>query len=152
MRDRTATFAPCCSRPARNAPPARATLESSSGLLQPLGKSRSIRARHALPRSLSSQVEYDDARSGDFAPLRFVPKSKRVVLGLVSSKRAQLEDKTALQKRIDEAARFLSLDQLCLSPQCGFSSTVHGNDVSEQVERDKLRLVHETASEVWGAA
>jgi 5-methyltetrahydropteroyltriglutamate--homocysteine methyltransferase len=95
-------------------------------------------------------LEYDDERSGGFAPLRFVPKAKRVVLGLVSSKLPQLESKDSLRKRIDEAARYVPLDQLCLSPQCGFSSTVHGNNIAVQAQRDKLRLVVETAREVWG--
>jgi 5-methyltetrahydropteroyltriglutamate--homocysteine methyltransferase len=95
-------------------------------------------------------LEYDDARSGDFTPLRFVPKGKRVVLGLVSSKVAELESPSALRKRIDEAARYMPLEQLCLSPQCGFSSTVHGNAITLEVQAAKLRLVCETAREVWG--
>jgi 5-methyltetrahydropteroyltriglutamate--homocysteine methyltransferase len=95
-------------------------------------------------------LEYDDARSGTFAPLRFVPKDKRVVLGLVSSKLAALETKEDLRRRIDEAARVIPLDQLCLSPQCGFSSTVHGNEISFEVQSRKLRLVVETAREIWG--
>ncbi|HEV2300766.1 MAG TPA: 5-methyltetrahydropteroyltriglutamate--homocysteine S-methyltransferase [Stellaceae bacterium] len=96
-------------------------------------------------------LEYDDARSGGFAPLRFVPQGKkRVVLGLVTSKRAALEDKDALKRRIEEAARYVPLDQLCLSPQCGFSSTVDGNALSEAEEIAKLRLVVEVAREVWG--
>jgi 5-methyltetrahydropteroyltriglutamate--homocysteine methyltransferase len=96
-------------------------------------------------------LEYDDARSGDFAPLRFVPKGKRVVLGLVSTKRPTLESKDDIKRRIDEATRFLALEQLCLSPQCGFSSTVHGNEITVDVQRAKLDLVHEVADEVWGA-
>ncbi len=95
-------------------------------------------------------LEYDDARSGDFAPLRFVPKGKRVVLGLVSSKYSQLESGEELRHRIDEAARFLPLEQLCLSPQCGFSSTAHGNDITPEVQRAKLARVVETARDVWG--
>jgi 5-methyltetrahydropteroyltriglutamate--homocysteine methyltransferase len=95
-------------------------------------------------------LEYDDARSGDFAPLRFVPKGKRVVLGLVSSKLSELEPKDALRRRIDEAARYVPVDQLCLSPQCGFSSTVHGNAITREVQAAKLRLVCETARDVWG--
>src|SRR5690348_14782472 len=96
-------------------------------------------------------LEYDDARSGGFEPLRFVPKgSKRVVLGLVTSKRAALETKDALKRRIDEAAKYVPLDQLCLSPQCGFSSTVDGNALTIEEEKAKLRLVVETAREVWG--
>jgi 5-methyltetrahydropteroyltriglutamate--homocysteine methyltransferase len=97
-------------------------------------------------------LEYDDARSGSFAPLRFVPKGKRVVLGLVTSKKGALETKDELKRRIDEAAKFVPLDQLCLSPQCGFSSTVEGNELSAEAQFAKLRLIVETAREVWGAA
>ena len=96
-------------------------------------------------------LEYDDARSGDFKPLRYLPKGKTVVLGLVTTKFGQMEDKDALKRRIDEAARYAPLEQLALSPQCGFSSTVHGNNIAVQAQRDKLRLVVETAQEVWGA-
>ena len=95
-------------------------------------------------------LEYDDERSGDFKPLRFVPKGKKVVLGLVSSKVAALEPKDAIKRRIDEAARYVDLKDLCLSPQCGFSSTVEGNKVSEDDEIRKLGLVVEVAHEVWG--
>jgi 5-methyltetrahydropteroyltriglutamate--homocysteine methyltransferase len=95
-------------------------------------------------------LEYDDERSGDFAPLRFVPRDKRVVLGLVSSKVGALEQVDALARRIDEAARFVPIEQLALSPQCGFSSTVHGNDITPEVQAAKLRLVVETATRVWG--
>jgi 5-methyltetrahydropteroyltriglutamate--homocysteine methyltransferase len=97
-------------------------------------------------------LEYDDARSGDFAPLRFVPKGKVVVLGLVTTKLDRLESKDALKRRIDEAAERVPLDQLCLSPQCGFSSTVHGNEIARDAQAAKLRLVVETAQEVWGTA
>jgi 5-methyltetrahydropteroyltriglutamate--homocysteine methyltransferase len=98
-------------------------------------------------------LEFDDERSGTFEPLRFLPKGhKRVVLGLVTSKRPELETKDALKRRIDEAARFAPLEQLCLSPQCGFSSTVDGNDLSWQQQVDKLALVVEVAEEVWGSA
>ncbi len=95
-------------------------------------------------------LEYDDERSGGFEPLRFVPKGKMVVLGLVTTKSGKLEDKDALKRRIDEAARFVPLDQLCLSPQCGFSSTVEGNTLSSDEQFAKLRLIVETAREVWG--
>ncbi len=96
-------------------------------------------------------LEYDDVRSGSFAPLRFVPKGpKKVVLGLVTSKRPALESKDELKRRIDEAAKYVPLEQLCLSPQCGFSSTVDGNALSIEEEKAKLRLVVETAREVWG--
>ena len=95
-------------------------------------------------------LEYDDERSGDFKPLRFVPKGKKVVLGLVSSKVAALEPKDAIKHRIDEAAKYVDLKDLCLSPQCGFSSTVEGNKVSEDDEIRKLGLVVEVAQQVWG--
>ena len=95
-------------------------------------------------------MEYDDERSGDFRPLRFLSKGKIVVLGLVTTKFGAMESKDLLKRRIDEAAQFAPLDQLCLSPQCGFSSTVHGNNIAVQAQRDKLRLVVETAQEVWG--
>jgi 5-methyltetrahydropteroyltriglutamate--homocysteine methyltransferase len=94
-------------------------------------------------------MEWDDARSGGFEPLRFVPKGKVVVLGLVTTKRGELEDRDALRQRIEEATAYVDLDQLCLSPQCGFSSTVEGNDLTEQQEADKLRLIVELAQEVW---
>jgi 5-methyltetrahydropteroyltriglutamate--homocysteine methyltransferase len=97
-------------------------------------------------------LEYDDARSGGFEPLRFVPPGKRVVLGLVTTKRPQLEDKDQLKRRIDEAAKYVPLEQLCLSPQCGFSSTVEGNDLTRDEQIAKLNLIVETAREVWGYA
>jgi 5-methyltetrahydropteroyltriglutamate--homocysteine methyltransferase len=97
-------------------------------------------------------LEYDDARSGDFAPLRHVPQGKIVVLGLVTTKLSELESKDALKRKIDEAAKLVPLEQLCLSPQCGFSSTVHGNEIAREAQAAKLRLVVETAREVWGAA
>jgi methionine synthase II (cobalamin-independent) len=95
-------------------------------------------------------LEYDDARSGGFEPLRFVPEGKMVVLGLVTSKRGELEEKDQLKRRIEEASRFVDVDQLCLSPQCGFSSTFEGNDLTREQQFDKLRLIVETAQEVWG--
>ena len=95
-------------------------------------------------------LEYDDERSGGFEPLRFVPKGKQVVLGLVTTKRGGLESKDTLKRRIDEAAKFVDLDQLSLSPQCGFSSTVEGNDLTVDEQVAKLRLVVEVAQEVWG--
>jgi 5-methyltetrahydropteroyltriglutamate--homocysteine methyltransferase len=95
-------------------------------------------------------LEYDDERSGDFRPLRFLPKGKIVVLGLVTTKFGELETKDALKRRIEEAARYAPLDQLALSPQCGFSSTVHGNNIAVEDQRRKLALVLETAQEVWG--
>jgi 5-methyltetrahydropteroyltriglutamate--homocysteine methyltransferase len=96
-------------------------------------------------------LEYDDARSGDFRPLRYLPKGKTVVLGLVTTKFGQLEDKDGLKRRIDEAAKFAPMEQLALSPQCGFSSTVHGNNIAVEDQRKKLRLVIDTAREMWGA-
>ena len=95
-------------------------------------------------------LEFDDARSGGFAPLRFVPEGKIVVLGLVTSKRPQLESKDDLKRRIDEAAQYVPLEQLALSPQCGFSSTSEGNALTVADQEAKLRLVVETAAEVWG--
>ena len=95
-------------------------------------------------------MEWDDERSGGFAPLRFVPKGKQVVLGLVTTKRGELEDADAIKRRIEEAAQHVDLDQLCLSPQCGFSSTVEGNDLSVDEELAKLRLIVEVAHDVWG--
>jgi 5-methyltetrahydropteroyltriglutamate--homocysteine methyltransferase len=96
-------------------------------------------------------LEYDDDRSGDFRPLRFLSKDKIVVLGLVTTKFGQLETKDALKRRIEEASKYAPLEQLCLSPQCGFSSTVHGNNIAVEDQRRKLALVVETAQEVWGS-
>jgi 5-methyltetrahydropteroyltriglutamate--homocysteine methyltransferase len=95
-------------------------------------------------------LEYDDQRSGDFVPLRFVPKGKTVVLGIMSSKHPEVEAKDAIKHRIDEAARYVPLDQLCLSHQCGFSSTVHGNLLTEADQWTKLTRTVEVAREVWG--
>jgi 5-methyltetrahydropteroyltriglutamate--homocysteine methyltransferase len=95
-------------------------------------------------------LEYDDDRSGDFRPLRFVPKGKTVVLGLVTTKLGELESKDDIKRRINEAAQYLPLEQLALSPQCGFSSTVHGNEIEIGAQADKLKLVIEVAREVWG--
>src|SRR6478735_5779940 len=96
-------------------------------------------------------LEYDDPRSGDFAPLRFLPKGKTVVLGLVTTKLGELETKDDVKRRIDEATKFVDIDQLALSPQCGFASTVHGNDITTEQQADKIRLVIEVAEEVWGS-
>ena len=95
-------------------------------------------------------LEYDDERSGSFAPLKYVPKCKTVVLGLVSTKRSALEQKEDLLRRVNEAARILPLEQLALSPQCGFASTMEGNLLTEENQWAKLRLVAETAREIWG--
>jgi 5-methyltetrahydropteroyltriglutamate--homocysteine methyltransferase len=97
-------------------------------------------------------LEYDDARSGDFSPLRYLPDGKIVVLGLVTTKVGALEAKDALKRRIDAAARVVPLERLCLSPQCGFSSTVDGNDIARESQRAKLELVVATAREVWGTS
>src|SRR3954453_13313085 len=96
-------------------------------------------------------LEYDDARSGGFEPLRFVPRGKRGVLGLVTTKRGELEKKDDLKRHIEEASRFVPVEQLCLSPQCGFSSTVEGNSLGYDEQVAKLRLVVDTAREIWGA-
>lgn len=95
-------------------------------------------------------MEFDDERSGGFEPLRFVPPGKMVVLGLVTTKRGELESKDTLKRRIEEAAKFVDVDQLCLSPQCGFSSTVEGNLLTHDQQYAKLALIVETAQEVWG--
>jgi 5-methyltetrahydropteroyltriglutamate--homocysteine methyltransferase len=95
-------------------------------------------------------LEYDSPRAGTFAPLRFVPKGKIVVLGLVTSKKGQLENPDELKRRIDEAAKYVPLDQLALSPQCGFSSTVEGNKITVGDEIKKLELIVKVAREVWG--
>jgi 5-methyltetrahydropteroyltriglutamate--homocysteine methyltransferase len=95
-------------------------------------------------------LEYDDARSGGFEPLRFVAPGKMVVLGLVTSKRGELESRDELKRRIEEASRFVPIEQLCLSPQCGFSSTVEGNAVTYDEQVAKLELIVEVAAEVWG--
>lgn len=97
-------------------------------------------------------LEYDDERSGDFAPLRYVPAHKKVVLGIISSKIAELEDMDDLCKRIDEAAQYMPLENMCISPQCGFSSTHHGNHLSLDDQWRKLELVVNTAQKVWGEA
>ena len=94
-------------------------------------------------------MEYDDDRSGDFRPLRFLKKGKVVVLGLVTTKLGELESKDALKRRIEQAGQYAPMDQLCLSPQCGFSSTVHGNNIAVEDQRRKLELVVQTAREVW---
>ncbi len=95
-------------------------------------------------------MEYDSERAGGFEPLRFVPKNKTVVLGLVTSKTGTLESKDAIKRRIDEATKYIPLDQLCLSPQCGFASTEEGNVLAEDEEWAKLRMIVEIADEVWG--
>ena len=95
-------------------------------------------------------LEYDSARAGGFEPLRFVPKGKKVVLGLVSTKKPQLEDKATLKRRVEEASRYVPLENLCLSPQCGFASSEVGNKLTADDQRRKLELVVETAREIWG--
>ena len=95
-------------------------------------------------------MEYDSERAGGFEPLRFVPKGKTVVLGLVTTKTGALESRDEIKRRIDQAAKFVGLDQLCLSPQCGFASTEEGNVLAEDEEWAKLRMIVEIADEVWG--
>ena len=97
-------------------------------------------------------LEYDSTRAGGFEPLRFLPKGKVAVLGLVTTKSGRLESKDELKRRIEEAAKHVALEQLALSPQCGFSSGIGGNAMDVAGEIAKLRLVVETAREVWGAA
>ena len=94
-------------------------------------------------------MEFDDERSGGFEPLRFVPKGKAVVLGLVTTKTGELESKDALKRRVEEASRFIDVDQLCLSPQCGFASTQEGNALSHDQQVAKLELIVETARGIW---
>ena len=95
-------------------------------------------------------MEYDSDRAGGFEPLRYMPKDRMVVLGLITSKTPELESKDDIKRRIDEAAQFMDLDQMCLSPQCGFSSTHHGNNLTRDEQRKKLELVVNVANEVWG--
>jgi 5-methyltetrahydropteroyltriglutamate--homocysteine methyltransferase len=95
-------------------------------------------------------MEYDTARAGGFEPLRFVPKGKTVVLGLVTSKSGTLESKDELRRRIEEATKFIDIDQLCLSPQCGFASTEDGNTLAEAEQWAKLAMIVELADEIWG--
>ncbi len=95
-------------------------------------------------------MEYDTERAGGFEPLKLVPKDRIVVLGLVTTKTGQLESKDQLKRRIDEAAKYVSLEQLCLSPQCGFASSEEGNALAEEEQWAKLRMVVEVAQEVWG--
>jgi 5-methyltetrahydropteroyltriglutamate--homocysteine methyltransferase len=96
-------------------------------------------------------MEYDSERAGGFEPLRFVPKGKLVVLGVVTSKSGQLETKDFIKRRIDEAAKYIALDQLCLSPQCGFASSEDGNILAEEEQWAKLRMIVEVAEEMWGS-
>ena len=96
-------------------------------------------------------MEFDTDRAGGFEPLRLVPKDRQVVLGLVTTKTGRLESKDNIKRRIDEAAKYISLDQLCLSPQCGFASTEEGNLLAEEEQWAKLRMIVEVAQEVWGA-
>jgi 5-methyltetrahydropteroyltriglutamate--homocysteine methyltransferase len=94
--------------------------------------------------------EWDDERSGGFEPLRYLPKGKRVVLGIVTTKKGELESKDFLKRRIEDAAKYADIDQLCISGQCGFSSTKEGNDLTQEQQWAKLRLIVEVAQEVWG--
>ena len=97
-------------------------------------------------------MEFDDERSGGFEPLRYLPKGKKVVLGLVTTKSGHIESRDELKRRIDQAARFTALENLCLSPQCGFASTHHGNNLSIDEQWRKLELIVEVAQEVWGSS
>ena len=101
--------------------------------------------------TIASYLEYDSPRAGSFEPLRFVPQGKLVVLGLVSTKTPELEKTDELKRRIDEASRYVPLDQLAISPQCGFSTNVGGNLISEDDQKRKLAVVVETARQVWGS-
>jgi 5-methyltetrahydropteroyltriglutamate--homocysteine methyltransferase len=94
-------------------------------------------------------MEYDSERAGGFEPLRFVPKDKTVVLGLVTSKSGTLESKDHIKRRIDEASKFIDVDQLCLSPQCGFASTEEGNALAEDEQWAKLRMIVELGEDIW---
>ena len=96
-------------------------------------------------------LEYDDERSGTFEALRFVPPGKKVVLGLVTTKRGELESKDTLKRRVEQASKYVPIEQICISPQCGFSSTVEGNKLTFEQEVAKLRLLVETADEIWGS-
>lgn len=95
-------------------------------------------------------LEFDDERSGDFEPLKYVSSNKQVVLGLVTTKKPELEAKDAVVRRIREASQYVPLERLCLSPQCGFASTEEGNKLTEEEEWNKLRLIKEISEEVWG--
>jgi 5-methyltetrahydropteroyltriglutamate--homocysteine methyltransferase len=95
-------------------------------------------------------MEYDTERAGGFEPLRFVPKGKTVVLGLVTTKSGQLESRDTLRRRIDEAAKYVDIEQLALSPQCGFASTEEGNLLAEEEQWAKLRMIVELSEEIWG--
>ena len=123
---------------------------SKSGWMVEGGYERIAEAAFGGLKVDSFYLEFDDERSGGFDPLRFMPEGVSVVLGLVTTKFARLETKDALKRRIDEAARFVGMERLALSPQCGFASTVDGNLIDEGVQRAKLALVAETAREVWG--
>jgi 5-methyltetrahydropteroyltriglutamate--homocysteine methyltransferase len=95
-------------------------------------------------------MEYDTERAGGFEPLKLVPKDRQVVLGLVTTKTGRLESKDLIKRRIEEATKYIALDQLCLSPQCGFASTEEGNTLAEEEQWAKLRMIVEVAEEVWG--
>ena len=99
---------------------------------------------------MALRLQYDDDRSGDFAPLRFLPKDKYVVIGIMTSKTPELESKDDLKRRIDAAAQIVPLEQICISPQCGFASTKEGNKLSEDQQWQKLERLVEVAEEVWG--
>jgi 5-methyltetrahydropteroyltriglutamate--homocysteine methyltransferase len=141
---------------ARRPPSLRVTMHTCRGNFQSMWMAAG--GYEAVAEALFSEaavdaffLEYDSERAGGFEPLRFVPRGKKVVLGLVSTKKPQLESKEALRRRIDEASRFVPIDNLCLSPQCGFASSHHGNRITADIERRKLERVVEVADDVWGA-
>ena len=116
-----------------------------------LGHLREVVAAHVFAKENvdAFYLEFDDERSGNFEPLRFVPKGKEVVLGIITSKKPELEDKEELKQRIKEAAKYVDLENLALSTQCGFASTEEGNKLTEEDQEAKIKLVIETAKEVW---
>ena len=132
----------------------------------PQGGRHGVAAEPAVPRGPRRQpaealfnelhvdayfLEYDDARSGTFEPLRFVPQGRVVVLGLLTTKAAALESAADITRRVEEAARYVPLERLCLSPQCGFASTVHGNQITEADQWTKLERIFEVTRQIWGA-
>jgi 5-methyltetrahydropteroyltriglutamate--homocysteine methyltransferase len=141
---------------ARRSPSLRVTMHTCRGNFQSMWMASG--GYDAVAEALFSRaevdgffLEYDTERAGGFEPLRFVPRGKTVVLGLVSTKRPEVEAKDALKRRIEEASRFVPIENLCLSPQCGFASSHHGNRITADIQRRKLERVVEVAEEVWGA-
>jgi methionine synthase II (cobalamin-independent) len=124
--------------------------EWHTDFIKRLGGLREAQAANTVPAADAFFLEYDDDRSGTFEPLRFVPPGKLVVLGLVTTKTPALESADDLKRRVEQAARYLDGDRLCLSPQCGFASTVEGNALTPDQQRAKLDLVVTTATQIWG--